>query len=256
MYQAVIYTLISVIIVSAMSLIGAVSLFFKQEKLDKVLLLLVSLSAGSLLGGAFLHLLPEIIKEKGFGLITSLGIIGGILLFFLVEKFVHWRHCHHTSNEGHPHHLAAMNLIGDGVHNLMDGIIIATSYLVSIPAGIATTIAVVLHEVPQEIGDFGVLLYSGWSKSKALLMNLLSALVAVIGAVIGLVVGNYSQQFVSWIIPFAIGGFIYIAGSDLIPELHRECHTKETFWQKSIWPFLFMLLGIGLMLAMTFLEVV
>ncbi|MFH0701344.1 MAG: ZIP family metal transporter [Candidatus Woesearchaeota archaeon] len=254
MYSIILYTFASVIIVSLMSLVGVISLLFKQEKLDRFLLLLVSLSAGSLLGGAFLHLLPEAIEEKGFTTTTALAIIGGILLFFLVEKFVHWRHCHHATHEGHPHHLATMNLIGDGVHNLMDGIIIATSYLVSIPTGIATTIAVVLHEVPQEIGDFGVLLYSGWSKGKALLMNFLSALIAVIGAVIGLVWGSYSQNFISLIIPFAIGGFIYIASSDLIPELHRECNTKETFWQKSIWPFLFMLLGIGLMLAMTLLE--
>jgi zinc and cadmium transporter len=163
--------------------------------------------------------------------------------------------------EEHPHHLAAMNLVGDGLHNLLDGIIIAASYLASIPAGIAATLAVVLHEVPQEIGDFGVLVYSGLSRWKALAYNFLSALLAVVGAVIGLAIGSRSETFVSLILPFAAGGFIYIAASDLIPELHKECKCDENscsgqdrFLRESFLYFLVMLLGLALMYGMTLIE--
>jgi zinc and cadmium transporter len=147
-----------------------------------------------------------------------------------------------------------MNLVGDGVHNLLDGIIIATSYIASVPAGIATTIAVVLHEVPQEIGDFGVLVYSGFSKWKALLFNFFSALLAVIGAIIGLAIGTHSETFVSIILPFAAGGFIYIAASDLIPEMHKECGIKQKFWKNSIVHISAMILGIALMYVLILLE--
>ncbi len=256
MYKVIFYTLLSVMIVSLVSLVGVITLFFKEQKLDKVLMLLVSLSAGSLLGSAFFHLLPEKMKEQGgeLGISVSLSVLGGFLLFFGLEKFVHWRHCHVLPHKAHPHHLAVMNLVGDGVHNFMDGLVISVSYLVSVPAGIATTLAVVLHEVPQEIGDFGILLYSGVSKIKALFLNFLSALVAVVGAIVGLVLGASSQQFVSWILPFAAGGFLYIAGTDLIPELHKGCGCKETFWKESVMHFLAMVLGMGLMLALKFVE--
>ncbi len=263
MISNLIYIFGSVLLVSLVSLVGVFTLSIKPSKLDKILMLLVSLSAGSLIGGAFFHLIPEIVEERGFGISVSLSVIGGILVFFLLEKLIHWHHCHHSDHEHHHshlgedhnhQHLAIMNLVGDGVHNLIDGIIIGATYLISIPAGIATTLAVILHEVPQEIGDFGVLIYSGWSRGKALLMNFLSALIAVVGAIIGIVVGSYSHTFVSLILPFAAGGFIYIAGSDLLPELHKECHTRETFWRESAWHIFALILGIGLMLALTFLE--
>jgi len=215
-------------VVSLISLIGILFFFLKKSTLDKTLLFLVSLSAGSLFGGALLHLLPEAIEKTGFTLTVSLSVLAGIISFFLIEKYVHWHHCHDAQCQGHKHHLVVMNLVGDGVHNFIDGVIIAVSYLASIPLGIATTIAVILHEVPQEISDFGVLLYSGLKKSKALFYNLLSALVAVIGAIIGLMFAT--ETFISLIIPFAAGGFIYIAGSDLIPELHKKCGAKDSFW--------------------------
>lgn len=254
MQSIIFYTIVSVIIVSLVSLIGIFTLFFKNKNLDKMLLYLVSLSAGSLLGGAFFHLFPEIIDKNGYQTTTALALVGGILLFFILEKFIHWRHCHLPTHEGHPHHLAIMNLVGDGIHNFMDGLIIAVSYIASVPAGIATTLAVVLHEVPQEIGDFGVLLYSGLSKVKALFLNFLSALVSVAGAIIGLIIGSRSEYFVTLILPFAAGGFIYIAGTDLIPELHKGCSEKETFLKESLYHLLAMLIGIGLMLALAWLE--
>ena len=126
----------------------------------------------------------------------------------------------------HPHHLAPLNLIGDGVHNFIDGLAIAAAYLASFPVGIATSLAVLVHEIPQEIGDFGVLIHSGLSAKKALFYNFLSALIAMVGAVIGLIIGAGSTSFTSLILPFAAGGFIYIAGSDLIPEVHKGCERK------------------------------
>lgn len=242
------YVIVSVVVVSLISLVGISFLLLKKEALQKTLLFLVSLSAGSLFGGAFLHLLPEAVEESGLGLTVSLSVIAGILIFFIIEKFVHWRHCHTPTSDDHPHNLAVMNLIGDGVHNFIDGLIIAGSYLASIPLGIATTIAVILHEVPQEVGDFGVLLYSGLSKIKALFFNFLSALLALIGAIVGLVIGSSSESFIGMILPFAAGGFLYIAGSDLIPELHKKCGPKD-----SVLHFCALVLGIAIMLLLRFL---
>jgi len=255
MNPTILYTLGAVILVSLVSLVGILSLLLSQKILDRFLLLFVSLSAGSLLGGAFFHLLPEVVEEKGGLTIgVSLSVLGGLLLFFLLEKFVHWHHCHTPTTDNHPHHLEVMNLVGDGVHNLLDGLIIAGSFLASIPTGIATTLAVILHEVPQEIGDFGVLVYSGVSKAKALLLNFLSALLAVAGAVIGLAIGSNSQVFVQFILPFAAGGFIYIAGTDLIPELHKGCGMKGRYWKDSFWHFMFFILGIVLALGLVLME--
>lgn len=238
-----IYTILSVILVSIVSLIGIFFIFLSKKKLDKIVLFLVSLSAGSLFGGAFLHILPEIVEEKGFGIAVSLSLLGGVVVFFVIEKIVHWQHCHCPPSEKHAHHLAPMNIIGDGVHNFIDGLIIAASYLIDINVGIATTMAVLLHEIPQEIGDFGVLLHAGYSKSKALFFNFLSALLAVIGAIVGLVVGVKSAEFALLILPFAAGGFVYIAGADLIPELHKRCQFQDTAMHLFA-----LLLGIGLML--------
>src|SRR4030042_2469914 len=182
----IVLIILSVLIVSLISLIGILFIFMKKRTLDKLLIFLVALSVGSLLGGAFLHLLPEIIDTTGFSLNIAFLVLGGILLFFVIENFIHWRHCHIPTSKEHPHSVGTMNLIGDGLHNLIDGLIIAASYFVSIPVGIATTLAVVIHEIPQEIGDFGVLLYAGYSKKKALIFNFLSALMALVGAIIGI----------------------------------------------------------------------
>jgi zinc and cadmium transporter len=167
----------------------------------------------------------------------------------VVEKIIHWRHCHHPTTEDHPHPFAKMNLVGDTVHNFIDGIIIAGSYLVSIPVGIATTIAVVFHEIPQEIGDFGVLLYGGYTKNKALFVNFLTALAAILGAVIALVLSSSVEQLAMFIVPFAAGNFIYIAGADLIPEIHKEVELS-----KSIMQGITFILGVLVMLGLLFLS--
>lgn len=244
------YIILSILIVSLISIIGILFIFLKKRTLDKVLIFLVALSVGSLLGGAFLHLLPEVIENTGFSLSIAFLILGGIVLFFVIENFVRWRHCHNLDCDTHQHHLGTMNLVGDGVHNLIDGLIISASYFVSIPVGLATTLAVIIHEIPQEISDFGVLLYSGFSKKKAIFFNFISALVALIGAIIGIIFATKSDIFVYIVMPLAIGGFLYIAGSDLIPEIHKKQENKF-----SIRNLLGIILGILIMYALTLLEI-
>lgn len=244
-----VYSILSVVIISLISLIGIFFILIKKDKLNKLILFLVALAAGSLLGGAFLHLLPEIIEGTGFTFRISILILGGIILFFAIENFIHWRHCHVPTSKSHPHTLGTMNIIGDGIHNFTDGLIIAASYFISIPTGIATTLAVILHEIPQEIGDFGVLIYAGYSKKKALFFNFLSALTAILGAIVGIIFAAKSTIFAYIVMPIAVGGFLYIAGSDLIPEIHKT--QDKAFPLKNL---LGILLGILIMYSITLLE--
>ena len=231
-------SIIATLIVSLIALLGIVFLALKEKLLNKILLSLVGFSAGALIGGAFLHLIPEA-AEQGEWHDIGVPIIIGFGLFFLIERVLHWHHCHDQKGECDVHTFAYTNLIGDGVHNFIDGLLIAASFSVDFNLGIATTIAVILHELPQEISDFGVLIYAGFSKAKALAFNFLSALLAVLGAVIGILLANSAESFASWLLPFAAGGFIYIAASDLIPELHKERNLK-----KSLLSFLLFVCGV------------
>ncbi len=235
------YSLISVVVVSLISLLGVFTLSVGEERLKKILLYLVSFAAGAMLGDVFIHIVPELVEEYSWDLKISLFFLLGIILFFILEKFIHWRHCHLPDCENHPHALAFMNLIGDVLHNLLDGMMIAGSFLVSVPLGLATTMAVALHEIPQEIGDFGVLLHSGFSRRRALGFNLLSASSAIIGAVLTLSLGHL-ENLTMFILPLTAGGFIYIAGSDLIPELHKESALRQSLKQ-----LIFLILGILVM---------
>ncbi len=219
---AALLSLISVILVSLVSVVGILSLLLNDKKLTKILLYLVSFSAGSLFGDAFIHLIPEAIEGNSSGTLVSILIIFGILFSFAMERFLQWRHCHIPTSSEHPHSFAYMNLFGDTIHNLIDGLIIGGSYLVNIPIGVATTLAVIFHEIPQEIGDFCVLIYGGFTKRKALWLNFLTALTAVIGALTAIILSSVLEGFVPVLIPFAAGNFIYIAGSDLIPELRKD----------------------------------
>lgn len=243
------YTLISVFVVSLVAFVGILTFSLKVEKLQKILIYLIAFSAGALFGDAFLHLLPEIVEEVGFNLNIALFILGGLILFFITEKIIHWRHCHMPITKTHVHSFAIMNLVGDGVHNFIDGLIIGASYIISIPVGIATTLAVIFHEIPQEIGDFGILIHGGYSKKKALLINFVSALTAILGAVVALLLAGIVENIQFILAPIAIGGFIYIAGSDLIPELHKEVGVKKSFWQ-----LISFILGILIMVALLLLE--
>lgn len=235
----------SVLLVSFLSLFGILFLSFSPRFVEKITLFLVSLSAGTLLGDSFLHLLPEAAADNGVSLRMWLWLIIGLVSFFVLEKIVHWRHCHIQTGPQHPHHLGVMNLVGDCLHNFFDGIIIAGSFLAGIPLGIATLIAVIAHEIPQEIGDFGVLLYAGYSRRRALFLNFVTALTAVFGAVIAILLGARINGFSNLIIPFTAGGFIYIATADLIPELK-----KETAIHKSVYQLVSIIIGVLIMLVL------
>ena len=228
-------------VVSLMSLVGIITLGVKHKTLDRILLLLVGFSAGALMGGAFFHLIPEAAEQSGIEFVTLLVVVG-FIAFFLVERILHWRHCH----EGHcdVHTFTYMSLIGDGIHNFIDGLIIAAGFSVNTALGISTSIAVLSHEIPQEIGDFGILVYGGFSKVKALFFNFLSALTAMVGAVVGVFLFSAVESLTGALIPFAAGGFIYICASDLIPELH-----KEPKLLKSLLSFLMFIMGIAFMIA-------
>jgi zinc and cadmium transporter len=241
--------LVSVLIVSLISFIGIFSFFLKEGKLEQVLFFLVSFSAGGLFGGTFFHLLPESIEQIGFDEKIAFYLLSGLLTFFILEKFIRWRHCHIPTSDKHPHPLGYMNLIGDAIHNFIDGIIIAAAYLTNLPLGMVTTLAIIFHEVPQEISDFGVLIYAGFSKTRALFFNFLSALFAIFGCLLIFLFGRLISNLVLFLIPFAAGGFIYIAGSDLIPELHKEMSIKRSFFQ-----FLTLVAGLLMMYLLKFIH--
>jgi len=232
----------SVFMVSLVAVIAFSFLPLAKKRLQNLLLYLVAFSAGALFGDAFIHLLPEVFEKMANKILLSLSVLAGILIFFVLEKFIRWRHCHIEISEKHLHPLAVLNLVGDGAHNFLDGIIIAASYLVSVPLGIATTLAVLFHEIPQEIGDAGVLMHTGISWGRAMFFNFLSALLAMVGAVITLLVGEGLIGASLVITAAAAGGFIYIAGSDLIPELQHNVEPKQSLKQ-----FLALLAGILVM---------
>jgi zinc and cadmium transporter len=229
------------ILISLISLVGILSLTIKEKLLDKIVIILVALSAGALMGSAFLHLMPESIERFNEKNVFTYVLLG-FLLFFLLEKLIHWRHCHKGICKVHT--FAYMNLIGDGIHNFIDGIIIAASFVVNINLGITTTLAVALHEIPQEIGDFGVLVYGGFKKLKAVLLNFIIGLTSILGGLSGYLLSSYVESSTILLLPFTAGGFIYIAASDLIPEIRKERDLK-----KSLTTFLMFLLGILIMLA-------
>src|SRR3989338_5581638 len=243
------YILISTLLVSLVSFVGALMLYLSGRVLNKILITLVSLSAGALLGDAFFHLIPESLELVGFDenriLFSFLYLVLGFCVFFVLEQFIHWHHHHHDSHpEIHP--FSYLILLSDGVHNFIDGLIIAASFGANVSVGIATTLAVILHEVPQELGDFVSLLYAHFKKERALLLNFLSAVVAVLGGIIGFLVLEKVESSIAVLLPIAAGSFIYIAASDLIPEIKEK--TKVPFIN-----FIVFLLGIGALLSLRLL---
>ncbi len=225
------YSLLSVTVVSLLSLLGIFTLSIKKNKLKNILIYSISFSAGALFGDVFIHLLPEIVKETGLTVQISSFVILGIVVSLFIEKIIHWRHCHMPITKTHIHPFAYMNLFGDSIHNFIDGLIIGSSYLISIPVGIATTLAVIFHEIPQEIGDFGVLIHAGIKRKKALMYNFLTATTAIFGTLIALLFSSKIEGATTMLSAFAAGSFIYIAGSDLIPELHKETQLKKSLIQ-------------------------
>lgn len=234
--------LISVTAVSLVSFIGVFFMGLKEAVVGRILMALVGFASGSLLGAAFFDLIPEAAET---GQAIWLYIVAGILIFFVMEKFLYWRHCHDENCE--VHNFAYLNIIGDGIHNFIDGMLIAAGFLTSASLGYTTTLAVVFHEVPQELGDYGVLLYGGFGTRKALAYNFLSAITAIAGALVTylLVEGSNVQVLAELLVPFAAGGFIYIATTDLMPELHKRTQVKDSVIQ-----LVALLLGIALMFSL------
>jgi len=226
------YAIISVIVVSLVSILAVIPLLIQKKISEKTLLFLLSISVGVLLSTVFIHFLPEIVSQD-YTLKIALYILLGFLLMFILEKFIHYHHNKKCENcdcgHAHAYHLAPVNLIGDSIHNFIDGVIIAGSYAVNVVVGVTATISIIFHEVPQELADFGILLYSGFSKKKALMFNFLSALTSILGVIVGFVLLNKLNGFTAFVIPFAAGNFLYIAASNLLPQLHRHCNLKDTF---------------------------
>ena len=241
---SLIYALLAAFIVSLVSLIGVVTLALQDKHLHKLLIYLVSFSAGGLMGGAFFHLLPESISNSSNALLVFSYLLIGFCFFFVMEKFLRWHHCHDEkclSNE----HLGYLNLTGDSIHNFLDGVIIVTAFVTNIGLGFVVTLSIIFHEIPQELGDFGVLLYAGFGKSKALLYNFLTALFALLGVLIGYFVIEWIANISVFLIPAAAGGFIYIAATDLVPELQKVIKTKH-----SLLTFLVFIIALILMYAL------
>ncbi len=246
------YALGSVIGVSILSLLGILFFLVDERFIRSVLLYIVSFSTGALLGDVFIHILPDMAEENADFFPTGLLIIlVGILFSFTVEKFIHWRHCHMLPDEDHGHHhtVGIMSITGESVHNFIDGIVIAASYLVSVELGLATTLAIVFHEIPHEIGNFAVLLHSGFPKKKALLLNLFSACTGILGTALVLWLSRSLGSLILYLLPFAAGNLLYIAGSDLIPELHKHTKIHQGFWQ-----LIAMIAGMGFMYLIVIFE--
>src|SRR3989344_2364789 len=226
-------------VISLISLLGAILISRDGKFLNKITFLLVGLSTGTLLGSAFLHLIPESLEFLGIETV-SLVMLLSFATFFLIEKLLHWHHCH--DGECDIHQFGYVNLLGDAFHNFIDGLIIAASFSVSIELGIISSTAIILHEIPQELGDFGVLIHAGIKKQTAIFYNFLVALMAVGGGGLGYFFLSSSDMLLGYLLPVAAGGFLYISASDLIPEIRNETNLA-----KSLKAFALFLVGIALM---------
>ena len=235
--------------------------FFTGEKIVKnMIVFLISLSAGTLMGGAFFHLLPEASESINIDTLFTV-VLASFIGFYLIERILHWRHCHqpHYGNGHHSKHkhskkckvhsFGYMNLIGDGIHNFLDGMIIAASFITDIRLGLVTSVAIILHELPQEIGDFGVLIGAGFTKRKALFFNFMTALLALAGALVGYFLAGLIEGLTVYLLPIAAGGFLYIAAADLLPEIRKEEKTG-----RALTSFVVFMVGIVLMYSLKFLE--
>lgn len=236
------------ILISLASLIGALFIGLNSKKIEEWLEFMVAFAIGALLGEVFIHLLPEL-AENGFSVITSMTILIGILTFFVLEKFIHWHHCHHTHHRHDFNRFTYTSIAADAIHNIIDGIILAGAFLASPVLGFSTAIAIVLHEIPQEIGDFSILLKGGFSKKKALAFNFLVSLTSFVGALLAVAFSYAIAGATPYLIAFAAGSFLYIAGTDLFPELHKEYSTK-----KAIMQLFFLILGMVIMASLLLLE--
>ncbi|MBI5414707.1 ZIP family metal transporter [Candidatus Peregrinibacteria bacterium] len=243
------YAFISATLISLVSFSGALALLFQHKKIEKILLHLVAFSAGTMMAGALFHLLPEALAAYPLKNVLPFGfLIIGFSVFFILERFIFWHHCHRNGDcEVHP--VGYMSLIGDAIHNFLDGVVLIPAFFIDTHVGIATTIAIIAHEIPQEIGDFGVLLHAGMEPAKALFLNFLSAVFAILGVFFGWGIQGKMETMTPFLLAFTAGGFLYISASDLVPELHKEKNLlKATF------SFLMFAVGILLMMWLKLVE--
>lgn len=206
----------SSLLMSAIALVGGVTVFLRDETLQRIILPLVAFAAGSLIGGAFFHMIPAGIAQMGNSTVLYVWVLAGFTAFFALEQLLNWRHCQRaTASQKRP--LTYLILIGDGLHNFIGGLAVAGIFIIDIRLGIMAWLAAAAHEIPQELGDFAVLVHGGWEKRTALIYNALSALMFLLG---GLLVYFLSFSIdTTFLIPFAAGNFIYIGASDLVPEV-------------------------------------
>ena len=225
--------------------VGLSLFYIKEDILNKLLLPLISLSAGSLLAGALFHLIPESYAKLGVDILIPIWIVIGFSVFLLMELYLNWHHCHHQHKD-QKSAVSYLILLADGLHNFIGGLAIAGSFLVSWEVGIITWFAAAAHEIPQEFGDFGILLHGGWDKTKALMFNYLSALTIVIGGILAYFLSNSIDT--TFLLPFAAGNFIYIAAADLIPEISHS-HENRPSMKTSFINYISFLVGILLIIA-------
>jgi zinc and cadmium transporter len=237
--------LLATLIVSFFSLSGILALSLREDTLHKILFFLIAFSAGTILGAALFDLLPEAIEHLEES-IVFLYIAGGFVAFYFLERFIYWYHGHghhealrEISEEQGTKGFAYLNVIGDGIHNFIDGMIIAASFNADFSVGLATTIAVIFHELPQEMGDYGVLVYAGFNRARALLLNFGAALSVVLGGLFAIFFLEAVEALSGTLIAFSAGAFLYLSASELVPELQKE----EDFW-KSLAQFGIFLLGL------------
>jgi zinc and cadmium transporter len=204
---------------SAIALIGVITFPLPQATRDRLILPLVAFSAGSLLGGALLHMIPEAVARNSGSLSVYLWVMAGFTAFLALEQFLHWHHWHHSSTD-EKSSLSHLMVIGDSLHNFLGGLAVAGAFIVDIRLGITTWLVAAAHEVPQELGKYGVLLLGGWSRGRALLVSGLSSLTFLLGGIFAYVISR--EVDVSFLVPFAAGNFLYIAASDLVPEVNRH----------------------------------
>ncbi len=233
--------IIANLVVSSISLMGIIFLLIKEDLFNKLLFFLISIAAGALIGGSTLHLMSH-----SFSKIDTtpsfLLFISGFASFFFLERVLRWRHCHEFGCRVHP--VTYLSLIGDSIHNFIDGIVIASSFLINFKFGVITTLIVIAHEIPQELSDYAILVYGGMGKLKALMYNFITGLACFIGGILGYFILK-GENLIFYLLPFVAGNFFYISASDLIPELHNETNLK-----KSINSFLFFILGILLIFSL------
>jgi zinc and cadmium transporter len=233
--DSVVFTLFAIACVSAIPLLALLMLRRHEHRLASMLPYLISLAAGALLGAALFHLIPEAAEVLGTGRTFAGGIFAGFFGFLLLERFLRLhQHVHRTHDERRTAPIAVLNLAGDAVHNFIDGAIIAAAFMMDTGLGVATTFAVILHEVPQELGDFGVLVHAGHAPRRAILLNFAVATTAFAGGAATLIAGARMDAVVHGLLPVSAGTFLYIAASDLIPELQREHRTIRSVAQVSL----------------------